>query len=109
VPNASGLPARIEPSGSFAVADNNFTLHATNLPPNQTGYFLNSRGIHYVPMPGGSMGTLCLGGGQAIGRHNRSWEVRNSGSSGTIDLTLDLNDLPVLQVAIPGETWNFQC
>ncbi len=107
--NGAGLSASISYSGSLLVSDNAFTLHANDLPQNQTGYFLNSRGIAYIPMPGGSLGNLCLGGGQAIGRHNRSWEVRNSGLTGSVSLTLDLQDLPFLQAAMPGETWNFQC
>jgi hypothetical protein len=108
-PNATTLPASISHSGSLALADNNFTLHAVDLPQNQTGYFLNSRGIDYVARPGGSSGDLCLGGSEPIGRHNRAWEVRNSGSGGSVSLTLDLNDLPYLQAATVGETWNFQC
>ncbi len=55
---------------------------------------------------------LCLGGGSAIGRHNRPHELGISGSAGEIELSVDWNDLPGpngLQMATAGQTWNFQC
>ncbi len=112
VPNSSGLPGSISMSGSFAVADNAFSLHATDLPTGQFGYFLNSRGQGYVANPGGSQGDRCLGGGPPMGRHNRSGEVGFSGANGTLSLTLNLTDMPApggsLEV-LAGEQWNFQC
>ncbi len=112
VPNSSGLPGRMSMSGSFAVADNAFTLHATDLPTGQFGYFLNSMGQGIVMKPGGSQGDLCLGGGAAMGRHNRAGEVGFSGATGQISLTLDLANMPApggATVVMAGEQWNFQC
>ena len=107
--NATGLSATISSSGSVTLADNDFTLHANDLPSNQTGYFLNSRGTGFIQWLGTSNGNLCLGGGEAIGRHNRAWEVRNSGATGSLSLTLDLDNLPGLNTITAGEVWNFQC
>lgn len=112
VPNSSGQPGRMSMSGSFLVSNNAFTLHATDLPTGQFGYFLNSVGQGYVANPGGSQGDLCLGGGAAMGRHNRAGEVGFSGASGQISLTLDLNDMPApggSAAVMAGEQWNFQC
>lgn len=109
VANSTGFPASISYSGSLAAADNNFSLQVTDLPQNQTAYFLSSRGISHVSQPGGSNGDLCLGGNHSIGRHNRSGEVRNSGASGIANLTLDLLGMPLQQAVVAGSTWNFQC
>ncbi len=56
--------------------------------------------------PGGSQGTLCLGG--AIGRLTQY--VMNSGAGGRFSARIDLGDLPApLGSAVdPGETWHFQ-
>ncbi len=112
IPNSSGQSGKMSMSGSFVTADNSFTLHATDLPTGQFGYFLNSMGQGYVPNPGGSQGYLCLGGSAPMGRHNRAGEVGFSGASGQISLTLDLNNMPTpsgSSTVMAGEQWNFQC
>ncbi|MCP5022813.1 MAG: hypothetical protein GY930_13700 [bacterium] len=110
--NSSGFPGSISMSGSRLVSANNFTLDATGLPQNQFAMFLNSQGSAYSHMPGGAQGSLCLGGaGYPIGRHNRSHEIRNTGTGGAMSLTLDLSDLPTalgIRAIVAGETWNFQ-
>ena len=108
VPNSSGSPAGIQAGGSNVVANNNVTLVATQLPPNQFGFFLVSQTQGFITNPGGAQGNLCLGG--AIGRYSRPGEVLSSGPCGTFALALDLNDTPqpTGPVAIlPGETWSF--
>ncbi len=112
VPNSSGASGTMSMTGSVDVADNDFTLHASALPINQFGYFINSMGQGFVSMPGGSQGNLCLGGGHPLGRHNRPSEVGFSGVSGSIDLGVDLNNFPTSagpHAVLAGETWNFQC
>ncbi len=110
--NSSGSPGTISMSGSRLVSANNFTLDATGLPQNQFAMFLNSQGNTYSHMPGGAQGSLCLGGaGHPLGRHNRSHEIRNTGTGGVMSLTLDLNDLPTahgIRAIVAGETWHFQ-
>ena len=62
-----------------------------------------------VAGPGGSQGTLCLGG--AIGRYVGPGQIVNSGSTGEITLAIDLTQTPQptgLVSVQPGETWNFQ-
>ena len=74
------------------------------------GYFINSVTSDFTPTFGSGVGNLCLGGG--IGRLNRAGEIKNSGMSGTVELSVDLGSMPtasgVVAVAA-GETWHFQC
>ncbi len=110
-PNSSGLNGMISFAGDTSVSDNDFTLHATGLPFNRFGLFLSSRGQGFVANPGMSQGNLCVGGGAAIGRHNRVGEIVFSGSTGSFSLLLDLNDIPTplgSSIVVAGETWNFQ-
>jgi hypothetical protein len=106
VPNSTTLPATISASGSAAVADNNVTLIAQQLPPNQFGYFLNSMSSGLIVMPSGSQGNLCVIG--SIGRYTAS--IYDSGATGSASLALDLPNTPTPggPVAIAaGETWHF--
>ncbi|MDF1837633.1 MAG: hypothetical protein P1V35_07190, partial [Planctomycetota bacterium] len=110
--NSTGLSSSISMSGSLAASDNDFTLHAIDLPPNQFGYFLNSMGRSFVLRPGGSQGNLCVGGPSGLGRHNRFNEIGFSGSMGSFDVAIDLQDMPTTSGPVPamaGETWHFQC
>ncbi len=63
-----------------------------------------------VPNPGGSQGNLCLGG--SIGRYVGPGQIKNSGATGSFQLTLDLGQHPTpsgfVQVTA-GQTWNFTC
>ncbi len=107
---SSGVPAALFATGSEAVADNDITLRAHFIAPLQLGYFLNSMGQGQVAIPGAGS-PLCVGGGQAIGRHNRSGEIGLSGMDGMLSLQLDLADLPSPSgstTAQAGQTWHFQ-
>ena len=81
-------------------------LDATQMAPNQFGYFVNSMTQGFV-IPPGSQGNLCLGG--AIGRHTSN--VMTTGTLGEFSLQLDLNAIPTPggDVAITaGQTWYWQ-
>ena len=66
------------------------TLIASQLPPNQFGYFLNSTTQAFTfPVPN-SQGALCLGG--QIRRYNA--QVLNSGAMGNFMLQIDLANTP---------------
>ncbi|QDV09009.1 hypothetical protein Poly30_45650 [Planctomycetes bacterium Poly30] len=96
-------------TGSSSAASNAVSLHATQLPPNAFGFFLASRDAGLVVHPGGSAGTLCLGG--SIGRYVGPGQIQNSGASGSFSLPLDLTAIPQPNGAVPaqaGETWRFQ-
>lgn len=102
--NSTGLPGLLEAQGSNLATDNNFTLHALQMPSNQFGYPLISSSQAAVPVAGG---TLCLGG--QIGRFTSN--LFNSGSSGDSGpISLDLANLPSPPggAVMSGETWNFQ-
>jgi hypothetical protein len=106
VANSSGQPGRMQATGSSDVASNNVTLSALTLATNQFGYFITSQDAGLFPNPGGSQGTLCLGG--SIGRYNG--QVQTSGPDGSFAITIDVNQMPVNPVtaAVAGETWRFQ-
>lgn len=110
VSNSTGTPALVFASGSDVVADNLLRLRAQGLPPNATGFFLTSLATGNVMNPGGSQGTLCLGG--HIGRLDRPGQVQNGGPCGLFDLTLDLTNVPTPTgptMVMVGETRSFQC
>jgi hypothetical protein len=105
--NSTGSSARISAQGSPVAATNNLTLSADRLPLNSFGYFLNSDVQGNMPNPGGSQGTLCLGG--SVGRFLQ--QVQNSGSTGAISIVVDLANMPQALGPVSvmgGETWNFQ-
>ncbi len=109
VPNSTGAPGAIEATGDSAASANDLTLTALDLPNNAFGFFLASRTQSLVNQPGGSLGVLCLGG--AIGRYVGPGQIKNTGSTGSFELVLDLaaTPQPTGSVAIAaGETWNFQ-
>ncbi|MEZ6015018.1 MAG: formylglycine-generating enzyme family protein [Planctomycetota bacterium] len=88
---------------------NDLVLTSSGLPLNAAAYFLCSRTQGFVQNPGGSAGDLCLG--NPIGRLVGGVAV-NSGATGVVDVTADLNVMPQPTGAVavlPGETWNFQC
>ncbi len=103
-PNSSGLPATLTGSGSATAADNNFTVTATDLPPNQFGIFVTSQ---TQALPGAI--NLCLGG--SIGRFTAPSQILSSGAGGTFFLSPDLTAFPQGNGSVPvmaGQTWNFQ-
>jgi hypothetical protein len=106
VANSTGQPGSISATGSTIAADNDLTLLASNLPPNQFGFFMNSHVQGLVMNPGGSQGHLCLGG--AIGRYNMP--VLSTGTAGSMTLVLDLTSTPTPSgpaTIIAGQGWNF--
>ncbi|MEZ6004838.1 MAG: hypothetical protein R3F33_11710 [Planctomycetota bacterium] len=111
LPNSTGPSAQIGWSGSTTLTDADFHLLASNLPSDQFGYFLNSTANGWYAYPGGSEGILCIGGGPSpIGRHIA--DLASSGPSGTLDVPLDLTQLPTPTVpytVLAGEVWFFQC
>jgi hypothetical protein len=108
VPNSTGVTASMSASGSATAAQNNLTLEASSLPLNAFGYFLTSATQGLIMNPGGSQGTLCLGG--SIGRYVGPGQIQNSGTSGTISLVANLTQHPTpsgFVVVQAGQTWNF--
>ena len=105
VPNSTGSPGVITAFGNTHVALNRLTLTASQVPPGQFGYFLNSQTQGFF-MPPGSDGFLCLAG--AIGRYN---QPGNIGQGPTFSIQVDLTAVPqpTGPVAVqPGDFWNFQ-
>ena len=85
------------------------TLLADRLPPLQFVLFLNARTGDSVPNPGGSDGTLCLGG--PIARYVRPGELRRASPVGLASLELALTSPPSgigTTTILAGETWLFQ-
>jgi len=105
IANSTGVPAEISAIGSELVSGNNVTLHATSLPQNQFGYFLASQGQDFIANPGGSAGNLCLA--NPLGRFAAL--IASSGPEGSLSISVDLADIPLLGPVGIGETWNFQC
>lgn len=107
--NDAGLSGVIMATGSDVVADNDLTLTATNVTPNQFGIFVTSR-TSAMSQPGTvSNGALCVGG--VIGRLNRPGQILSTGAAGEFSLAVDLNELPqggALVPAVAGDTWHFQ-
>lgn len=109
VPNSTGAGAELRAFGSPVAADNNVTLLATRLPPMAFGFFITSVTEATIPTPGGSQGTLCVGGG--IGRYVGPGQVLASGASGVFSLALDLTSTPTPTGFVSvgaGETRFFQ-
>ncbi len=109
VPNSTGQPGVIRADGTNAASANNVQLTAEQLPLNSFGFFLTSRTQGLVNNPGGSAGTLCLGG--SIGRYVGPGQIKNSGTTGSFSLALNLASTPTPTGAVavvPGDTWNYQ-
>lgn len=109
--NSSGYRAIVQATGTASVQANSLTMSARFLPAQTCGYVLSSPGIGFVQAPGSTIGNLCLGGGQPIGRHDQAGEVCVANGDGVIDFPIDLTSLPsptMSYAAQPGETLNFQ-
>ena len=104
--NSTGMSAEVFALGSSIVACNLLSLVATDLPPNQFGYFLASETQGFVPFAGGSQGNLCLAGN--IARFVQ--QVQSSGPDGSFSISVDLTSIPTTppHTVLAGETWNFQ-
>ncbi|MEZ6013589.1 MAG: hypothetical protein R3F49_00620 [Planctomycetota bacterium] len=107
--NSTGVSGRIDAYGSTAVASNDVTLTATDLPNSAFLFFLTSTSTGQINNPGGSQGNLCLGG--AIGRYVGAGQIQNTGMTGSASLALNLNQIPTpngFVAATAGQTWNYQ-
>ncbi|MCP3914646.1 MAG: hypothetical protein GY711_03700 [bacterium] len=116
--NSTGSAGVMSANGSVLLADNDVTLTASNLPPNENGYFLAGPGQGMIS-PGASLGNFCLAGGnpEHLGRYDG--DVFDSGAAGMGSLTIDVDAVPIaggidpqgpfVRTLLPGETWNFQC
>ncbi|MEM1450386.1 MAG: hypothetical protein AAF957_19700 [Planctomycetota bacterium] len=110
VPNSTGAAGEIELRGSSFVLVNELRVEASSLPVSSLAIALTSRTQDSVPMPGGSVGTLCLGG--AIGRYVGPGQPMMTDAAGRFELQLDLTRTPQptgLVAVAPGESWSFQC
>ena len=108
--NSAGLSGSMSSTGSTAVAVNDLTLVASDLPPNQFGIFVLSMTTDFVPGANGtSNGNICVGG--LVGRFDRPGEILATGPMGTFSLAADLTSFPQGNGAVSvstGETWYFQ-
>ncbi|MCP5020644.1 MAG: hypothetical protein GY930_02610 [bacterium] len=108
VPNSSGSPAVISAVGSVVANINDVTLFADDLPLNEFNYFLTGTAAAFVPTPSGSQGNFCIGG--SGGRYNQPGNILFSGTTGSVQLQIDLTAIPTnpVQMAVAGQTWYFQ-
>ena len=106
VANSTGGPGSITVLASPAPEDHLVDLLATGLPNFQFGYFLASQTAPSVLGPGGSQGTLCLGG--TIGRF--TGQVGNTAASGGFRIQVDTRALPnpLPSTFAAGQSWIFQ-
>lgn len=105
----AGDPVHLDAVGSPWRAVNAFQLQLRRLDPGTLAMFLTSQAPGFVTHPGGSLGTLCLGGN--VGRFNRPGEAQFAGAHGTVTLDVDLGEIPqslAPRNVIAGETWRFQ-
>jgi hypothetical protein len=105
VANSTGVPARRAALGSSEANDRFLLLRVASLPSGTAVLPIVSMTQAVIPMPGGSSGTLCLGG--TIGRIT----VGAADASGAYELEVDTAALPVGGGTVtvgPGETWTFQ-
>ena len=106
-PNSTGSAAFLTGFGTKQLGANDFGLIASALPSNVFGFFITSTTQAVVTNPGGSAGTLCVGGN--VGRYID--QISNSGIFGEIFLNVDTAAMPQPNGFIPaqaGQTWNFQ-
>ncbi|QDV06522.1 Legume lectin domain protein [Planctomycetes bacterium Poly30] len=107
--NSSGAAASMSAMSSLSIATNDTVLTSTGMPNLAFGFFITSQTQGFVMNPAGSAGNLCLAGG--IGRYVGPGQIQNSGTIGSISLSIDLNQIPTptgLVQASAGQTWNFQ-
>lgn len=104
--NSVGLVGSLLALGSDVASVNALRLRAANLPPSTLGLVLTSRTPGSIPNPGGSAGTLCLGG--AIGR---VLPGVHASPAGDLETAIDLSSIALPGGTVsagPGETWRFQ-
>lgn len=107
--NSTGFPALMQVAGSSIVSENELMLTVHYLPQMSTGYFLNSPDAPFTVMnAGGAVGDLCIA---SLNQGRHSANVLNSGTSGAVQLFIDLTAIPqpMGPTAIVGsEQWSFQ-
>jgi len=104
-PNSTGQGSVLTAAGSSLAADNDLKLIVSLLPKGVLGYFVGSLTQGPGVTPPGSQGTLCLGG--TVARF--SAQVKDSGSSGSFQVKIDLTAIPLHGPVQPGDSWNMQC
>ncbi len=108
-PTSTGAPGTLQILGSNVITLQSMSLHASDLPPATTGFFLASN-ASIGPMPiTSSMGLLCLGG--AIGRYAGPGQIQNSGANGEFELAIDPTAITTPTGSVQptiGESWTFQ-
>lgn len=104
--NSTGNVATMAATGSLFAADNDVTLVATQMPPQQFGIFVTSSLPGAAPV---ANGILCVGGN--IGRFAGPTQIRQADATGRFSLTIDLNSVPAgggLIAIQSGDTQYFQ-
>jgi hypothetical protein len=107
--NSTGTTGALLVSGSGFLSRNELALEASRLPLNSTLFFVTSLTQGNTLNPGNSSGRLCLGG--SIGRFVGPGQIRNTSSTGTASLFVDLTQVPTptgLIAVTSGQTWNYQ-
>lgn len=105
--NSTGVSASLFLVGSDSANDNDLDLSVMNLPPNVSGFALNSDTVGFSPNAGGADGNLCLGG--SIGRHIT--QITSSSAAGHAAISLDLTNVPrgaSNDAVVAGQTFRFQ-
>lgn len=100
-PNSVGAGATLSATGSARILDNDVLLEATGLPPGQFGIFFTGDTQAFGPL---GNGFLCIGA-QSITRFLPAAAI---GAGGDTSLMLDLSAPPMVSLAAPGGTSNFQ-
>ncbi len=101
-PNQTGQTAQIAGSGSTSIAANSFTLSATQMPANKTGFFLYGKAPTQVTL---GNGFRCIDG------QFFRLPVQNTGSTGSFSRTLNFTQAPFNSGAgqiFPGTQLYFQ-
>jgi hypothetical protein len=97
--NSSGAPAVMGTSGSTSFSANDFSVFASDCPPNQTGIF-------YM---GTNQADITFGNGvRCVGTPIIRYPLTQTGSSGVSTLAVDNQAPPAQGRILQGSTWNWQ-
>ncbi|MEL6714337.1 MAG: hypothetical protein AAFP86_11220 [Planctomycetota bacterium] len=105
-PNSTGAFATLEAAGSPFAVDQSLALVARDLPAFQFGLLVASETPGLVPNPGGTQGSLCLGG--TIGRFNALIAASDFAGELSLDVPIGAMPPPLPSAVSAGETWYFQ-